>query len=67
MGYDFLALNAMTARNSIIGFGKQIGVGKESGTFGNELKDSSYIIDIFIVVNEKGEEMALKLARLILH
>ena len=31
MGYDFLALKAMTHRDSINGVGKQIGVGKESG------------------------------------
>eukprot|EP00164_Ancoracysta_twista_P006879 GFYU01009683.1.p1 GENE.GFYU01009683.1~~GFYU01009683.1.p1 ORF type:complete len:509 (-),score=160.80 GFYU01009683.1:188-1714(-) len=49
-GYDFLALKAMINRGSIAGFGKRIGVGKES--------------DIFLVVNEDGKRMALKLHRL---
>lgn len=31
LGYDFLALKAMTSRNSLTGLGNQIGVGKESG------------------------------------
>lgn len=49
-GFDFLALKALLQRGVITGVGRQIGVGKES--------------DIYIVVNEEGEEMALKLQRL---
>lgn len=49
-GYDFLALKTMLKRGHISGVGRQIGVGKES--------------DIFLVVNDAGEEMALKLHRL---
>lgn len=49
-GYDFLALRTLLKQNIISGIGRQIGVGKES--------------DIYIVVNEEGEEMALKLQRL---
>ena len=49
-GYDILALKAMVNRGTISGIGRQIGVGKES--------------DIFAVVNDEGEEMALKLHRL---
>ncbi|KAL6763256.1 RIO1 family-domain-containing protein [Haematococcus lacustris] len=50
MGYDFLAIRALTARGHITGVGRQIGVGKES--------------DIFEVMNEEGEVFALKLHRL---
>ena len=49
-GYDYLALKTMLQRGSIAGVGRQIGVGKES--------------DIFLVTNEEGETMALKLQRL---
>ena len=31
LGYDFLALKAMSSRSTITGVGNQIGVGKESG------------------------------------
>ena len=31
LGYDFLALRALSSREVIIGVGRQIGVGKESG------------------------------------
>eukprot|EP00854_Cymbomonas_tetramitiformis_P002976 gene2976-3792_t len=50
MGYDFLALKSLLNRGVITGVGRQIGVGKES--------------DIFEVVNEEGETLALKLHRL---
>jgi len=50
LGYDFLALKAMSQRESISAVGKQIGVGKES--------------DIFLVANSEGEELCLKLHRL---
>ncbi|XP_072166637.1 uncharacterized protein [Diadema setosum] len=49
-GYDYLALKALAARNSVTSVGNQIGVGKES--------------DIYIVANEEDEQLALKLHRL---
>ena len=49
-GYDYLALKSMLQRGTIAGVGRQIGVGKES--------------DIFLVINEEGETLALKLQRL---
>ena len=33
LGYDYLALKAFTSREMVIGVGRQIGVGKESGTY----------------------------------
>lgn len=50
LGYDFLAIRALTARGSIAGVGRQIGVGKES--------------DVYEVVDDEGRMMALKLHRL---
>lgn len=50
LGYDFLAIRALTARGSIAGVGRQIGVGKES--------------DVFEVMDDDGNVMALKLHRL---
>ena len=50
LGYDFLALRTLMKRGLLCGVGRKIGVGKES--------------DIYIVVNEEGREMALKLHRL---
>ena len=50
LGYDFLAIRALTARGSIAGVGRQIGVGKES--------------DVYEVVDDEGRTMALKLHRL---
>lgn len=50
LGYDFLAIKTMVNRGLIAGVGRQIGVGKES--------------DIFEVVAEDGQTMALKLHRL---
>ena len=50
LGYDFLAIRALTARGSIAGVGRQIGVGKES--------------DVYEVVDDAGRTMALKLHRL---
>lgn len=50
LGYDFLAIRALTARGAIAGVGRQIGVGKES--------------DVFEVVDDDGRTMALKLHRL---
>jgi len=49
-GYDFLALKALAARGTVIGTGRQIGVGKES--------------DIFMAYTEEGKEIALKIHRL---
>jgi len=49
-GYDYLALKTLTTRGSLAAIGNQIGVGKES--------------DIFIVTNEEGKRMAIKLHRL---
>jgi len=50
LGYDYLAIKSLLAKGAIVGIGRQIGVGKES--------------DIFEVVNEEGETLALKLHRL---
>ena len=50
LGYDFLAIKAFVNRGAIVGVGRRIGVGKES--------------DIFEVVTEEGETLALKLHRL---
>lgn len=50
LGYDFLAIRVLVARGSIAGVGRQIGVGKES--------------DVFEVVDDDGNVMALKLHRL---
>ncbi|KAK0465126.1 RIO1 family-domain-containing protein [Desarmillaria tabescens] len=49
-GYDFLAMRAMSKRDSMHSVGNQIGVGKES--------------DIYIVADSEGKEMVLKLHRL---
>ena len=50
LGYDYLALRAMMKRGNIVSVGRRIGVGKES--------------DIYLVQNEEGETLALKLQRL---
>lgn len=49
-GYDYLALHVLSSRESVYSFGNQIGVGKES--------------NIYIVANEEGTELCLKLHRL---
>ncbi|KAJ7487674.1 RIO1 family-domain-containing protein [Mycena galericulata] len=49
-GYDFLAMRAMSKRDTMYSVGNQIGVGKES--------------DIYIVADAEGREMVLKLHRL---
>lgn len=49
-GYDYLALKTFSKRGLIEGVGRQIGVGKES--------------DIYVVVNDKDEELVLKCQRL---
>ncbi|XP_034241717.1 serine/threonine-protein kinase RIO2 [Thrips palmi] len=50
LGYDYLALKALTSRGVVSSFGNQIGVGKES--------------NIYVVGNEDGEPLCLKLHRL---
>ncbi|EDQ85509.1 uncharacterized protein MONBRDRAFT_38815 [Monosiga brevicollis MX1] len=50
LGYDYLALKALTSRDSIAGVGNKIGVGKES--------------DIYIVCDADENQMALKIHRL---
>ncbi|KZT75190.1 RIO1-domain-containing protein [Daedalea quercina L-15889] len=49
-GYDYLAMRALSKRDSMYSVGNQIGVGKES--------------DIYIVADSEGKEMVLKLHRL---
>uniref|UniRef100_A0A8D0BMF2 Serine/threonine-protein kinase RIO2 n=1 Tax=Salvator merianae TaxID=96440 RepID=A0A8D0BMF2_SALMN len=49
-GYDYLALKTLSSRQVICSVGNQMGVGKES--------------DIYIVANEEGQQLALKLHRL---
>ncbi|KAA1468230.1 RIO1-domain-containing protein [Dentipellis sp. KUC8613] len=49
-GYDFLAMRALSKRDSMYSVGNQIGVGKES--------------DVYIVADLEGNEMVLKLHRL---
>ncbi|KIM48138.1 hypothetical protein M413DRAFT_439857 [Hebeloma cylindrosporum] len=49
-GYDYLAMRALSKRDSMHSVGNQIGVGKES--------------DIYIVADTEGNEMVLKLHRL---
>ncbi|KAL7285176.1 RIO1-domain-containing protein [Trametes coccinea BRFM310] len=49
-GYDYLAMRALSKRDSVYSVGNQIGVGKES--------------DIYIVADKEGQEMVLKLHRL---
>ncbi len=49
-GYDYLALKALSGRDSVAGFGNQIGTGKES--------------NIYIVADQEGKQLCLKLHRL---
>jgi len=49
-GYDYLALKSLTTRGVIASFGNQIGVGKES--------------NIYVVGDDEGEQLCLKLHRL---
>ncbi|KAG6796637.1 serine/threonine-protein kinase RIO2 [Apis mellifera caucasica] len=49
-GYDYLALKVLAQRGIINSFGNQIGVGKES--------------NIYIVANDNGDQVCLKLHRL---
>ncbi|XP_040577206.1 uncharacterized protein RIOK2 [Lepeophtheirus salmonis] len=50
LGYDYLSLKALAARESVSGFGNQIGCGKES--------------NVYIVNDNEGRDLALKLHRL---
>ena len=50
LGYDFLALRALSSRGTVSGVGRQIGVGKES--------------DVYEVVDETGRLMVVKFHRL---
>lgn len=50
MGYDYLALNVLMKRGCIKEIVGKIGVGKES--------------DIYKCINEEGQEVVLKFARL---
>lgn len=49
-GYDYLALKALASRGVVYSVGNQIGVGKES--------------DIYIVADDEGNQLAMKLHRL---
>lgn len=49
-GYDYLALKTLTSRGVVSSFGNQIGVGKES--------------NIYVVADEEGNPLCLKLHRL---
>ncbi|DBA87222.1 hypothetical protein WJX77_011007 [Trebouxia sp. C0004] len=50
LGYDFLAIHSLVKKGVVNSVGRQIGVGKES--------------DVFEVMNDEGEVLALKLHRL---
>jgi len=66
-GYDFLAMRALSKRDSMYSVGNQIGVGKESGSFSmpySWLLDARLpFSDIYIVADTGGNEMVLKLHR----
>ncbi|KAL5534148.1 hypothetical protein ACEPAG_609 [Sanghuangporus baumii] len=49
-GYDYLAMRALSKRDSMYSVGNQIGVGKES--------------DIYVVADSEGKQMVLKIHRL---
>ncbi|KAL5495171.1 RIO2 [Sanghuangporus weigelae] len=49
-GYDYLAMRALSKRDSMYSIGNQIGVGKES--------------DIYVVADSEGKQMVLKIHRL---
>lgn len=65
-GYDYLAMRAMSKRDSMHSVGNQIGVGKESGEafcFSHFVIISHMKEDIYVVADAKGQEMVLKLHR----
>ncbi|XP_012271917.1 serine/threonine-protein kinase RIO2 [Orussus abietinus] len=49
-GYDYLALKVLATRGTVVSFGNQIGVGKES--------------NIYVVADQEGKPVCLKLHRL---
>ncbi|KAG6850495.1 hypothetical protein H0H93_012496 [Arthromyces matolae] len=67
-GYDYLAMRALSKRDSMHSVGNQIGVGKESGehilSYSDENSNLLPAQDIYIVANAEGKEMVLKLHRL---
>uniref|UniRef100_T1JBB8 Serine/threonine-protein kinase RIO2 n=1 Tax=Strigamia maritima TaxID=126957 RepID=T1JBB8_STRMM len=50
LGYDYLAFRVLTKRSVLTSVGNQIGVGKES--------------DVYVVANDEGEQLCMKLHRL---
>lgn len=66
-GYDYLAMRALSKRDTLYSVGNQIGVGKESGMCRGVLlyRDSNAdrASDIYIVADNEGKEMVLKLHR----
>lgn len=65
-GYDYLAMRAMSKRDTMYSVGNQIGVGKESGECSIMSSISLQLIDredIYIVADAEGKEMVLKLHR----
>jgi hypothetical protein len=64
-GYDYLAIRALSKRDSVYSIGNQIGVGKESGLFVFCLIPAHTNVpqDIYIVADAEGHEMVLKVHR----
>jgi RIO kinase 2 len=74
-GYDFLACRTFAKRDTIYSVGNQIGTGKESGQFSlllspprvelhADLKTTT--IDIYVVADEDGTQMVMKIQRCVL-
>lgn len=66
-GYDFLACRTFAKRDTIYSVGNQIGTGKESGELFicrlPELADPTKITDIYVVADEDGTQMVMKIQR----
>jgi RIO kinase 2 len=68
-GYDYLAMRALSKRDSMYSVGNQIGVGKESGIWTHSyigmlsVCSGIVLVDIYIVADTDGKEMVLKLHR----
>jgi RIO kinase 2 len=63
-GYDFLAMRALSKRGSIHSVGNQVGVGKESGWHISAVTVcSDRGADIYVVADDSGQQMVLKLHR----
>lgn len=67
-GYDYLAMRALSKRDSMHSVGNQIGVGKESGRVWTQCRSAVLLVlmiplDIYIVADSEGNEMVLKLHR----